>query len=334
MMNTVILRSQGSYVPRQNNGTGQVAHPRSNGHFVRFFLCLVLCQALSACSSGENGAAQAPPGSGGPVPVPVAPVGHGHFRGTATIGDGKFHAEALVTIDHQIRIFVGGPVTEGGAPMSGGGLSGDLLNPEDSLQFGGSWRQVGQQRSGEGYIVGQACAATNPGRFCGITATWAEFSITDVSSEGLAAEIRVDTGDGDETWYFDLSAWSAYYRNKASPDGLSGVYENQLAQFASADNIIIRVDDSRRLFFQDGTSGCTGNGTASPYLDGAYNLFEVRLTVENCDAEHAVLNTEYFGLAAETQNGYWDYDSWLVMIVAAPSWDYSLAAITMYARRL
>ncbi|MEX2123060.1 MAG: hypothetical protein WD795_04140 [Woeseia sp.] len=257
-------------------------------------------------------------------------IEHGHFRGTAALGDATYHADALLTADGEFRLYVGGLLD---SPPGGMGFVGELFNPEESAQFSGQLEIDGEQGSGDGLVIGEVCAAPGVGRFCDESAS-AEVSISGMSNDGLAGEVRITTGEGEEIWLLDLAAWSAYYELNAHPASPSGTYQEELAQFAQAGDVIISIDDAGRLFFQAAASGCTGNGALSPHLNGEFYVFDVDLIIENCDASHKFLNNEYSGLATETQNSYWDYDDWLLIFVSTPVGIESPAAITMYANRL
>lgn len=305
------------------------------------FHCLLLVQILAGCGSGTSGAPSSgtPPPSTSPPPPTIANSGHGHFRGTATVGSELHHAEAILTIDGEYRIYIGSSVTAGDGPLTGAGLSGDLLNPEESTQVFGHLEMNGNQGVGGGLAVGQTCALPDPGRFCDERPE-VEVSITDATAAGLAGEIRIPTSTGEETWLLEMAAWSAYYESGANVASLAGTYREELAPFTQGGNVIISIDGAARLFFQDAISGCTGNGVLGQHLDGAFDVFDVALTIENCSADFDFLNSSnfqnsdgYSGLAIETQNGYWDYDNWLLIIVASPGWELP-AAVTMYARRL
>lgn len=296
-----------------------------------FLGCVLLVQFLAGCGGGTAtppaDAPPPPPSSGDPPPF-HGPSGHGHFRGTAAIGDDLYHAEALLTVDGQLRLFVGGLLSPGSGPITGAGL-GELLDPEEARQFSGMVELSGGQGGGAGVVTGELCAAPDIGRFCGESVP-AEVSISDAANGKLAGEIRIATSAADETWLLDLSAWSAYYPLSAAVTHPAGTFIEELAQFAEGDNVVISIDDAGVLFFQGPATGCIGNGTLTPHADGEFYVFDVELLIENCNPTHDFLNAKFSGLATETQDNYWDYDDWLVMFVSTPDGE-SPAAITMYA---
>jgi hypothetical protein len=296
-------------------------------------VCLVLVQLLAGCSPSSE-PVRAQPGALAPVP-PVPPrivtnSAHGHYRGVATIGAGQFHSEVIIAADGEFRIYVGAPVNAGSDPRTGAGVTDDLLGPASSTQVFGQLGIGGNEKLGGGMIVGQICSSLGPGRFCGQN-TEVAIEITDVSGRYLTGEIRIPSTTGNEIWALEVSDWSIYYNSRASVAGAAGTYVEILAPFVQDDPVIVSIDAAGGLFFQDPGSGCTGNGTLTPHLDGGFFVFDVALTIGNCSADFGYLNSDaYIGLATQTQNIYWNYDAWLLLIVAAPGWE-SPAAITLYA---
>jgi len=292
---------------------------------------------LISCDGHEVGR-QVPSPSADPDPpqgVPPAPaVVHGHFRGTAAAGDDLYHAEGLFTSDGEFRILVGRPVTNGDGPVTGGGLDAHVLNAAGSVQFVGQFAMAGNQREGDGILIGQGCAGADPGGFCDASTT-AALTITEATSESLAGEVRTAEGGGELLWQLDLSAWSGYYESNSSNNVRpSGAFKEELAEFARDGDVVISIDGAGALFFQGAASGCTGNGSLTPHGDGRYYVFDITLTIENCNGDYASLNTEYAGLATETQNGKWDYDEWLLIFVAThDTTEPAAAAITLYSSR-
>lgn len=306
--------------------------PRKKGVAAAFLSACV----LAGCGGG-SGDAPTLPDPDPPLPPPAAAViQHGHYRGLSTIDGQSYHAEAVLTVDGDFRLFVGGPVNGNSGPESGAGLTGPLLNPLDSMQFSGRVALSGTRATGTGLVTGEACAAAAEGRFCGQSAA-AEVGLNGVADgdrTALAGEVRTESGAGDETWLLDLSAWSIYYRSNASLTGIGSAFSERLAQFAKGDDVILSFDGAGRLFFQGPATGCTGNGVFTPHLDGHFFVFDVDLLIENCNTDYDVLNSRFTGLATHTQNGYWDYDTWLAVFLSAPSDAESPVALTMYAEAL
>jgi hypothetical protein len=294
---------------------------------------LLAAHVLASCDTGGDDTATAPL----PDPPPVAAtIEHGHYRGLAAIDGQSYHAEGVLTVDGDFRLFVGGRVDGNSGPETGAGLTGTLLNPEKSMQFSGRLAMAGNEGSGAGLVTGEACTAPNDGRFCGAS-VFAEARLNGLADghlTKLAGEIRTATSAGDENWLLDLSAWSLYYRSPARPESIGSAYSEKLAQFAKGDEVIISFDGAGRMFFQGPATGCTGNGVFTPHLDGEFFVFDVDLIIENCNATYDILNGRFAGLATQTQNGYWSYDIWLAVFLSTPEDVESPVALTMYAEAL
>jgi len=56
---------------------------------------------------------------------------------------------------------------------------------------------------------------------------------------------------------------------------LAGHYQETLAEFALDGDTIVSIVANGALSFQSANSGCTGNGTLRPHLDGAVNVYDV-----------------------------------------------------------
>jgi hypothetical protein len=97
-----------------------------------------------------------------------------------------------------------------------------------------------------------------------------------------------------------------YFYNPFGLAELRGLYTEQLAEFAPNADVVINVDSMGHWFFQDATTGCTGNGAFAPVADGT-SVFTVELTIAGCDATHATLNTEFAGLATYEPAVPWEY---------------------------
>jgi len=296
---------------------------------VRFLPGLLFAYALAGCGGGENtgsrSAALPPPAA---LPRPAAEGWHGHFIGTVTIGDRARYGDALLTVDGLIRLYIGGPYVSDGTV--------DQSKPESSAQFTGSIEVDGDQATGSGVIIGQGCAVPDTAGFCGETA-FAEVRIAfagpGLESGEIAGEIQVRTNDGDETWSLELTSWSNFYTLPATLGSVAGQYQEELAEFAQ-DDVLINVDSGGQLFFQSAHSGCTGNGSVAPHLDGEFNVYDVTLTIDGCDATYAHLIGEYDGLATQSPGAYWDYDSWLRIWLSTRDGTPSQAGVTTWGRLL
>jgi hypothetical protein len=232
------------------------------------------------------------------VTTAAAPGPHGRYVGTVTIGGIDYFGDALLTVDGALRLYVGGPYDDGGQL--------ELSQPESSAQLVGNLQRQGNDASGSGIVIGQGCAAAEPIRFCNETAS-GEISVV-VDQQVLQGEIQVSTSTGDETWLVDLWAWDNYYVLSAEPQYVAGQYQEQLAEFNEAANMIITVDADGRLFFQSAPSSCTANGTLTSHFDGRFNVYDVDLTLESCAGRYTYLNGVYDGFATTTPSDYWAYD--------------------------
>ena len=283
---------------------------------------LIAATALTGCGGGSS--AQAPPSSGPtaaqmpqatgsssgqpPVASPSRAV-DGWYVGTARIGSTDYYGEALVTVDGLIRLYVGGPYASDGTLQDS--------KPATSELFAGTLDMHGAQASGSGVIIGLGCggaAQTSP--LCAAGATGAIHVV--VSAGKMQGEVQVDGGDAAATWTLDLGWWPYYYTLPGAPQSVAGQYHEKVAEFANEDTVI-NVDSNGKLFFQSPHSGCVGNGTLTPHLDGRFGVYDVSLIIGNCAAPYSYLNGPLDGLATTSPSNYWDYDSDLLMWVSSPS---------------
>ena len=282
-----------------------------NRLFRRFLPGLWLTQVLAGCHSSEPApaATRAPispapmsPSQVLPAPASIRDPWHGHVGGTASGLD--------PSVAHGWS--VDGVVTEGLIRLD---ISSYDQPYEKSVQFVGRIDSDGDRAFGSGGVIGQACAAEAPRRFCGDEA-FAGITLTATSPEGLAGTIDVIGPNGPETWLLDLQLWG--YDFPADVEYLEGTYELR-AEFASDGTTLVSLDGAGRLFFQSPSSGCIGNGALTPRPGGGFDVFDVTLTLESCRAEHALLNGVFEGLATEDPSNPWNYDSALyVWISTAP----------------
>ena len=254
----------------------------------------------------------------------VPPGSHGRYVGTVKIGGVDYFGDALLTVDGAIRLYVGDPYSANGAL--------ETTRPQSSAQLVGTFQVHDSQASGSGIIIGQGCANATPIRFCSDTAS-AEISVV-VDEESVQGEVRVSTSAGEETWSVDLGAWSNYYLLSAAQRYLTGQYQEQIADFNADAAMIVSVDPDGSFFFQSAPSGCTGNGTVAPHLDGEFNVYDVELTLGSCTGPYAYLNGVFEGLATTTPGSYWDYDSllrvWVAKRDATPQAAVTLLGLPLY----
>jgi hypothetical protein len=264
---------------------------------------------------------------------------NGYFRGEAEIGDSTYYVDALITVDGAVRMHFTGPFDEG--PVFSGWSFPVLDDIAESVQFVGSIERMEEHYLGEGVVLGQTCAPSDPGRFCDVPAPaslsleWQPPPPGETIPGAVAGEVRVTTSAGEEVWHLDLAGGricSDYCSSSTVPAGVlwvpSGMYQEELALFAETREVVVTVDSLGRLFFQSPESGCVGNGTLRPRPDGSYYTFDAEVLVENCGEAYAFLNGEYQGLAI----GAWDYYTSLLVILSAPEGFAPRAAITMLGR--
>jgi hypothetical protein len=228
--------------------------------------------------------------------------------GTARIGSTDYYSEALVTVDGIMRLYVGGPYSPDGTLQQ--------TKPTTSEQFIGSLDLHGAEASGSGVIIGQVCG-TSPqaNEFCTAEATGAiHFAVNHAGI--MQGEIRVDEGSTASVWTLHLQRWPYYYTLPAG--SLAGQFQEKVAEFANADTVI-NADTNGKLFFQSPHSGCVGNGTWTPHLDGRFGVYDVSLTIENCGPPYTYLNGRLDGIATTSPSTIWDYDSVLIMWVSSPN---------------
>jgi hypothetical protein len=239
------------------------------------------------------------------------------------MGSGSFFADAVLTSDGELRLYVGGPDSEG---LGAGNALLELSKPGSSLQLVGEVVRSTARISGAGHVVGQDCAPPGVVPFCG-ESTEASIDLT-AGADQLHGEIEVATPGGVETWSVDLGGWPNQGR------GLAGQYRELLAEFERDGDVVINIDDTGQLFFQGASSRCMGNGQLSPHLDGQANVYDVTLTIALCSGTYAHVNGAYTGLATTGPSDYWNYDTLLRVWVSTSDADAPPAAITMLAEPL
>lgn len=135
----------------------------------------------------------------------------------------------------------------------------------------------------------------------------------------LTGDMTVTTASEEERWTVELTSYSIYYQSGAGYLGdYAGVLKEHLAPFAQAEEMTLEFGPGGLMKFVSVVTGCAGEGTLLPHLDGQYDVHDVYLQITGCNAQFGYLNSEFEGLATKTQGGYWDYDTWLVIFLAAP----------------
>ena len=299
---------------------------------------LLITQSMAGCGGDGGGEGSAPPSAGPPpvpppsagpppvppVPPPIADGWHGRFVGTVKIGDTEYFGDALLTVDGAIRLYVGSPYVADGTVQQ--------TRPAGSAQFVGSFHLIEGRAYGNGLIIGQGCAGTEAFRFCAGTASGA-MSLA-VASGNLQGEIQIPGWEDIEIWVLELAPWDHYYVLPAAHEYVAGQYREELAEFALDGDTVMNIDRAGQLFFQSAHSGCTGNGTLAPHLDGVFNVYDVALTIRNCNAPYAYLNGGFEGLATTSPGAYWDYDSFLRVWMSKQDEERPRSALTLLGRPL
>lgn len=247
---------------------------------IPFRAALIAAAATLAACGGSNGTPIGPD-----TTADGAVVEPGHLSGTAMIAGVQYAADGLFTKNGQLRMHI---------------FRGDATTIDDSLQFVGGFGPPRAHIEGPGMIIGQYCSAQPPNRFCGTTttATLVLDAVGAGSRTTAKGELRVTTAAGTETWPLDLIYWGGFrhFYTTFEIESLSGLYMEKLAEYSPGADVVINIDTAGRWFFQDATTGCTGNGSLAAAVDNT-NVFPVQLTIAGCRPAYAALNTEFIGLA-------------------------------------
>jgi hypothetical protein len=139
--------------------TSAAATPKATHAVGRLLVGLFAALILTSCGGSgggtESGSAGGPPSGGPPAPPdPTSGPADGRFVGTVTMGGESFFADALLTSDGELRLYVGGPDTEGLGALN---ALLQLSKPASSLQFVGAVTRSTTQVSGTGQVIGQDC---------------------------------------------------------------------------------------------------------------------------------------------------------------------------------
>jgi hypothetical protein len=289
---------------------------------------LIVPTVLTLAGCGGSGsepqpAAQAPPPVAGPAPA-IDPW-TGRFIGTVTIGGEAHFADALLTQDGEVRMHLS---------VTGlwSGALGSTRNP-GAVQFAGQFTVQQDTIAGGGQVLGEGCVDPGNGRFCDAPGS-GEISLRfnpNRRTSDLEGELRVATTAGVEIWPVVLEPWHLYYDMPTKQGDLRGAWTELMAEFVADGEAIISVDNLGNLFFQSAETGCTGNGSVAPHLDGRFTVHDLALTVASCGGVYAYLNGEYQGLATLSPTNYWGYDAALRAWLTKESGSASPAAMTMWA---
>ena len=310
--------------------------PETDSHLAASCVTLlVLIGLLAGCGGGGTDGTPASDSSNGPTapvtpPQPETPVTsisqwNGRFVGTAKMDDKTYFADAQITTDGAVRIYIGAPDGIDGALQ--------LTAPASSEQFVGNLELKQGQALGKGVVIGQQCAVSATSRFCNQSATATIMfpvqsgAFPQSHSDDLLGNISVATGAGQEEWALDLQFWS--WPPDSSSAVPAGQFNETQAEFAVGGDVIVTVDASGAMAFLSPHSGCVGNGALAPHPDTSDTLWDATLTVSNCMGAYAYLNGTYDGLATPTLSSYWSYDFLLRVWLSKRSGNGPAAALTM-----
>jgi hypothetical protein len=226
---------------------------------------------------------------------------------------GEHRAEALVTEDGAFRLHISSLDRS--------------TESEGSAQFIGEFAHDDSRGFGAGIVIGQECAALEPGRLCNDLAL-AEIEVSTATRNLMSGELRVSTSQGEETWPFELTFYFSYLV-AADLQSIDGQYKEWRAQFADGDDLVINVDTEGQLFFQGPNSGCIGNGSLQPHADGAFHVYDASITIDRCVEQYASFNRAYEGLATSVTDFY--YGENLILWLSALEGTTPPVAVTMSA---
>lgn len=279
---------------------------------------------LAACGGSGNSPAPPPDVAVPPSPPPTAVGGfHGRFFGEITV-DGQIRiADALMTEDGLVRIYIGGPGPSSGLVQP--------TRPVGALQYIGDFAFQDAELSSQGQIQGEDCAGDGSAPFCDELATAILILANSAGSTTWAGELRVETEAGVASWAIKLDSWMNYYLLPAQFSHIEGTYTESLAEFVGDGAAVLSIDATGQLFFQSAQSGCVGNGSLRPHLDGHFNVYDVTIDIASCIAPYDHLNGGFSGLATTSPTDFWAYDlalrTWLSKAAASPT----PAAVTTWA---
>ena len=243
----------------------------------------------------------------------------GYFVGEIATEDAGSYAEAILTEDGQVRIYI--------APLGEG---------VPSYQFIGSTSF--KNDLGYGNLRAENCSGKNP--FCYAGGAYLELDA--LCGGELAGTIYWDPWSTPEATPFDgpltfTFEWpTETYLSPATTAFAAGSYPEQLV-FKVPGDVVISVDSTGAMFFQSASTGCIGNGSLTPHLTGSFNAYDVELTMANCGGDFSHLNTTLFGLATRSV-GDWQvgapvWGDWLVLWLSTPETLYGHGtdpAVTMW----
>ena len=130
------------------------------------------------------------------------------------------------------------------------------LSAATSLAVRPRWRPATCWASGVPYRSSPSCTHAVP----------AEIQLRAESRDNFAGEITVEATGGVEVWPIEVERFDdSGYQHDALANGFDGQFQELEAEFATAGDTVLRIDQAGLIFFQAPHSGCTGNGTLAPH---------------------------------------------------------------------
>jgi len=287
-------------------------------------LCSVVIFLLVPTGCGGDSSAPRYPGLiSNPFP-PDQDVNYGRYVGTVTIDGVDYFGDALLAANGETHLYIGGPYANDGTIQPS--------VPEGSIEFVSPARTPSGGATSGAVIGREGEDCGEPGspshRWCGRGSS-AELAV-ERDEDGETDAIRGEISGHGEIWTFKLVPWGNYYELHARLSDLAGQYTEEVVPFARG-GMVLTIDLDGRAFFQT-PDFCTGNGVFVPQGNGNVNVFEVEMSISNCDYPYSQYDGEYHGLATMSPSHFWADDVnvrvWLRSF--SPDW----SAVTLWGRRI
>jgi hypothetical protein len=283
---------------------------------------VILLFSLAGCRG--DGWAPGAFGSNGNTFPPDQGVDDGRYVGTVTIDGVDYFGDALLAANGEAHLYIGGPYANDGTIQ--------LASPEGSIEFVSPARTPSGGTTSGGVIGREGEDCGTPGspshRWCGRGGS-ANLTVERLEGSDTGDIKGQITGHG-ETWTLSLRPWNKFYDLDSRLSDLAGQYAEEVAPFARG-GMVLTIDRDGRAFFQT-ADFCTGNGNFTPHGNGNANVFEVEMSISNCDYPYSQYDGEYRGMATLSPSDYWADDInvrvWLRSF--SPDW----SAVTLWGRRI
>ena len=209
------------------------------------FVCVAGGHILVGChndsSPSPTPVVQAPPPAPAPPPPqPPLPTWHGHFNGQVTTDGTIYLAEALLTEDGALRMFLRGPYESDGRVLR---RVGDPV----SAQVVATFTVAGATALGGGLLLGHACPPNDQRTFCHLAAP-VQLSFTTGTRAGrLEGAFSVTLDAGEQAWSLVLYWADRLYLEPATLESVEGSYVEQFSEVAPEEEMVATVDSQRAL---------------------------------------------------------------------------------------